>query len=295
MDIQELSTQLQRFAEANGLQMDVQAALNQMDAGDFVEISQAIDNSDNRSIMHILQKYRAVTNENYKYFEGTKLIESESVQFFNDMGVDELVENYRSFVKGATYDHSHLTLSQMRTLVMEDLTTSLGAISNNDNQNQTTMNPQAQAKLKQAELQKQAGNPNFNVTVPNGTGDSIEPVVGVDIGSSPEKSLVVTKDPSQTNQLQVFGLNDVEPVQEDSMDLLDMAVQGADDSLKDNVDEECVDPSLAHEPEMQDNPEVEIIQIDGDEMNDSVPDLQPSTDEILAQIMDFCSRLNGLK
>ena len=285
MDIQELSTQLQKFADAQGLNVDVDAILQTMDAGDFVEINQAIDNSDNRSILKILQKYRARAMESYQYFSGSRLIESDELRVIDEMGFNELVENYHSFVQGALHDHSHLSLSEMKALVKEDLTSTLGnAITNSDNQNQSTVNPEVQAKMKQAELQKNTGNPNFNVTVPNGTGSSVEQVLGIDVGSNPNQSLVVTKDPKQANQVQVFGLNDVEPVQEDAMDVLNMAVQGADDELKDNVDENCEDPALQAEPEMQMNPEAEII---------VVQDEAPQEDDILSQIKAFCSRLNG--
>jgi len=285
MDIQELSTQLQKFADAQGLNVDVDAILQTMDAGDFVEINQAIDNSDNRSILKILQKYRARAMESYQYFSGSRLIESDELRVIDEMGFNELVENYHSFVQGALHDHSHLSLSEMKALVKEDLTSTLGnAITNSDNQNQSTVNPEVQAKMKQAELQKNTGNPNFNVTVPNGTGSSVEQVLGIDVGSNPNQSLVVTKDPNQANQVQVFGLNDVEPVQEDAMDVLNMAVQGADDELKDNVDENCEDPALQAEPEMQMNPEAEII---------VVQDEAPQEDDILSQIKAFCSRLNG--
>lgn len=286
MDIQELGTQLQKFADAQGLNVDVDAILQTMDAGDFVEINQAIDNNDNRSILKILQKYRARAMESYQYFNGTKLIESDEFRVIDEMGYNELVENYHSFVQGALHDHSHLSLSEMKALVKEDITSTLGnAITNNDNKNQSTVNPEVQAKMKQAELQKNTGNPNFNVTVPNGNGSSIEQVLGVDVGSNPEQSLVVTKDPNQANQVQVFGLNDVEPVQEDAMDVLDMAVQGADDELKDSVDEDCEDPTLQAEPEMQANPEIVVVQ------DEEVP----QEDDIVSQIMAFCSRLNGMR
>ena len=286
MDIQELGSELQTFADAQGLNVNVDSILQTMDAGDFVEINQAIDDNDNRSILQILQKYRARAMESYQYFNGTKLIESEQLRVIDEMGYNELVENYLAFVNGALHDHSHLSISEMKALVKEDLTATLGnAITNTDNKNQQTMDPAAQAKLKQAELQKNTGNPNFNVTVPNGSGSSVEQVLGVDVGSNPEQSLVVTKDPNQANQVQVFGLNDVQPVQEDAMDILGMAVQGADDELKDNVDENFEDPTLQPEPEMQVNPESEVL---------IVQDEVPQEEDIVAQIMAFCSRLNGM-
>lgn len=288
MDVQELGTELQHFADAQGLNVNVDAILQTMDAGDFVEVNQAIDNNDNRSLLKILQKYRARAMESYQYFNGTKLIESDELRVIDEMGYNELVENYRAFVHGALHDHSHLSISEMKALIKEDLTTTLGnAIANTDNKNQQTMDPATAAKMKQAELQKNTGNPNFNVTVPNGTGTSVEPVLGVDVGSNPEQSLVVTKDPNQTNQVQVFGLNDVQPVQEDAMDVLGMAVQGADDELKDNIDENCEDPTLQPEPQLQRNPEndPEVL---------VVQDEVPQEEDIVAQIMAFCSRLNGM-
>jgi hypothetical protein len=51
MDIQQAATELQKFADANGLQMDVSSVLETMDAGDYVSLNQAMDNSDNRSIL----------------------------------------------------------------------------------------------------------------------------------------------------------------------------------------------------------------------------------------------------
>lgn len=287
MDIQELGSELQTFADAQGLNVNVDSILQSMDMGDFVEINQAIDNNDNRSILKILQKYRARAMEGYQYFNGTKLIESDEFRVIDEMGYNELVENYHAFVNGALHDHSHLSLSEMKALVKEDLTSTLGnAITNTDNKNQQTVDPAAQAKMKQAELQKNTGNPNFNVTVPNGSGSSVEQVLGVDVGSNPEQSLVVTKDPNQANQVQVFGLNDVQPVQEDAMDVLGMAVQGADDELKDNVDENCEEPTLQPEPEMQVNPEAEVLVVQDEEV--------PQEEDIVAQIMAFCSRLNGM-
>lgn len=289
MDIQELGTELQHFADAQGLNINVDSILQTMDMGDFVEINQAIDNNDNRSILKILQKYRARAMESYEYFNGTKLIESDELRVIDNMGYNELVENYHAFVQGALHDHSHLSLSEMKALVKEDLTTTLGnAITNNDNKNQQTTDPTVAAKMKQSELQKNTGNPNFNVTVPNasGSGSSVEQVLGVDVGSTPEQSLVVTKDPNQANQVQVFGLNDVQPVQEDAMDVLGMAVQGADDELKDTVDEDCEDPTLQPEPQLQRNPENDPEVLVVDEV--------PEEDDIVNQIIAFCSRLNGM-
>ena len=39
MDIQQTATELQKFADANGLQMDVSTVLDTMDAGDFVSLN----------------------------------------------------------------------------------------------------------------------------------------------------------------------------------------------------------------------------------------------------------------
>lgn len=301
MDIQQTAQELQKFADANGLNMDVNQALNDMDAGDFVEINQAMDNSDNRTIMQVLQKYRARTNENYQYFDGTTLSESEIINMINNMGVDELVENYRSGVMGALHDCSHLTLSEMRTLVYEDLATTLSA--NQINQRNSTtqqqqMNPQTQAKLKQAELQRNTGNQSFKVSVPGDSSGTSElaPVVGVDVGPTTQQTLVVTKDPQKANQVNVFGLDDVQPVQE--------AEYEENDSEDVMAPPDVVHTGDPSSPFTHENPGMgelyrEIGKIEGDDYNTTGEESpegnegMDNADEMISQIIDFCSRMRG--
>lgn len=287
MDIQQTAQELQKFADANGLDMDVDQALNAMDAGDFVEINQAMDNSDNRTIMQVLQKYKARTNENYQYFNGTTLSESDEVNNINGMGVDALIGAYRDNVCGAFYDCSHLTLSEMKTLVYEDLTSTLSSTPSTNNaitqqssqSQQNQVNPQVQDKLKQAELQQNVNNSSFKVSVPGDSSGStkIAPIVGVDVGSTPEQTLVVTKNDENPNEVNVFGLNDVQPVKED--------------------DEPCVVDSPLENHGLG-KLSLEIERIDGDQPDiseKSTEDDEPmsNVDDVISQIMDFCSRMRG--
>ncbi|SOK58565.1 hypothetical protein [Yersinia phage fHe-Yen9-04] len=303
MDIQQTAQELQKFADANGLQMDVNQALSSMDAGDFVEINQAMDNSDNRTIMQVLQKYRARTNENYQYFDGTTLSESEEINTINAMGVDALIEAYRDNVHGAFYDCSHLTLSEMRTLVYEDLASTLNSnqISNrNTSTQQTQINPQTQAKLKQAELQQNANNSSFKVTVPgDSTGTSqVAPIVGVDVGQTPQQTLVVTKSNEKPNQVNVFGLDDVQPVQEDDEhDEVESQSVMAPPAKSNNIEQ--VGSPFTHENPGLGELSREIGRIEGDQYDTSGEEspegneAMNNADEMISQILDFCSRMRG--
>ena len=222
MDIQETAQQLQVFADANGLDMDCSVAVNEMDSGDFIEINQAMDNSDNRTIMQILQKYKARLSESYKYFYGDILVESYGLNFINSLAFTDLETFYKMHEPSAFSTNEHLSLAEMKTLaydvaneenvkmfleskIKEDVKSQLTAntIANANNQEQQQqVNPQTQAKMKQAELQRNSGNNAMQVTVPGsqqGTND-VAPVVGVDPGPTPQQTLVVTKDPQKQNR-----------------------------------------------------------------------------------------------
>lgn len=314
MNIQETAQELQKFADANGLQMDVSEALQAMDAGDFIEINQAMDNSDNRTIMQVLQKYKAQMSENYKLFCGNKINESYGVNFMNSLTPTQIIEFFKIHCAFALNENSHLTLSEMKTLaydvvnekaergeLAEDLANTLraGQITKQNNATQQTqINPQTAAKLKQAELQKNASNANFKVTVPGSTtGTSeIEPVVGVDVGPTTDQTLVVTKDADQPNQLSVFGLGDVEPVKEAEYE-------------ENDSEDTMAPPDVTHteqtgSPFTHENPglgdlshaigqiESDDYNLDGEESPEGNEGMN-NADEVLAQIIDFCSRMRG--
>lgn len=277
MDLQEMSTELQKFADANNLDMNVSAVLDSMEAGDFVELSQAMDNSDNRTILKILQRYRARAFESFNYFSSTSTPSlNEMVNLINTMGMDEIKLNYNRFVRGALVEMAHLTMQELKTLIFEDITSTLQASQianqNNATQNSGSQDPAVQAKMKQAELQKASANPNSQVTVPGNNGSTeLEKVLGVDVGPTPDKSLVVTKDPNNQNQVSVFGMNDVEPVTEDP-------VQEELPVMEPEIEVQIVPDEAQPEHEFKDEPEV-----------------QNNQDEVLSAIMDFCARINGLR
>ena len=314
MDIQQTAQELQKFADANGLQMDVSAALNAMDAGDFVEINQAMDNSDNRTIMQVLQKYKAQMSENYNLFTANKINESYGVNFMNSLTPTQLAEFFKMHCSFALNENSHLTLAEMKTLAFdvvnekaargelsEDLATTLraGQITKQNNATQQTqINPQTAQKLKQAELQKNASNSNFKVTVPgDSTGTSqVAPVVGVDVGPTTDQTLVVTKNPSKPNQVNVFGLGDVEPVKEAEFEENDSEDVMAPPDVTHN--EETGSPFTHENPSLGDLSR-EIGKISGEDYNldgEESPEgneAMNNADEILSQIIDFCSRMRG--
>lgn len=307
MDIQQTAQELQKFADANGLQMDVNEVLNAMDAGDFVEINQAMDNSDNRAIMQILQKYKAQMSENYKLFASNKINESAEVDALNKLTVTELEEFYKANCAFALRENSHLTLAEIKTLVFdelnEDITSQMNAQQiNNQNtaQQQSKVNPQTAIKMKQADLQRNASNTNFKVSVPGSQTGSTElaNVVGVDIGPTPDKSLVVTKDPSKANQVNVFGLNDIEPVQEDDEHEEVDNSEGAIMAPEPKRSIEQTSSPLTHENPSLGRLSQAISDIEGEQNTTGEESPQGNegmndADEILSQIIDFCSRMRG--
>ncbi|QCW19018.1 structural protein [Salmonella phage SE_PL] len=310
MDIQQTATELQKFADANGLQMDVSTVLDSMDAGDFVALNQAMDNSDNHSILKILQKYKSRTFESYQYFSGMLLTEDESINLVNDMTPDELIEHYRT-MEGMIHEVDHLTLQEIRTLVYEDLTTQLRAnqiVDRNTTTQQQQVNPQTQAKVKQANIQRNANNSSFKVSVPGnqqGT-QEIEPVVGIDPGPTPQQTLVVTKDQNKPNELSVYGLDDVETVQNQGTTTIseELSPQEANDEVmgppsgRDNIGggpttftntaagmgaiRQAIDDAVSSEVENTDG-----------EQSPLGNDATEAGNDMIDQIIDFCTRMRG--
>lgn len=261
MNIEEMKIQLQKFADANGVSADINSILDNMSSGDFVEISQAMDNSDNVTIMNIIQRYRARLHESYKNFDAKSLYESNSsIELVKNMGFNELYENYKSFVYGATSDISHLSLQEMQTLVFEDMNSQIKAqaVAGRNSSQQGSIDPAQQLRQTQSELQQNSGNPSYKVTVPGEQGkNSLEQVVGVDIGQNPQQSLVVTKDPTNQNQVQVHNLSDVTPVTEED---------------EDPVHDEHIDHEQPH-------------------TGCEEPDLQSEAERIMNDILSFCAKV----
>lgn len=310
MDIQQTATELQKFADANGLQMDVSSVLDSMDGGDYVSLNQAMDNSDNHSILKILQKYKSRTHESYNQFGANLITEDESINIVNDMGSEELVEHYNT-IDGMIHSTDHLTLQELKTIVYEDLMSNLRAnqiVGRNTTNQQQQVNPQTQAKVKQADIQRNANNSAFKVAVPGnqqGT-QQIEPVVGVDTGPTSQQTLVVTKDPNQPNELGVYSLDDVETVQ-----------QQGQTNIKEDLSPQELNDEIMGQPESHDNigggPTTftntaagmgEIRQAIDDAVSSNVEDVSgeqsplgndatKAGDDMIDQIIDFCARIRG--
>lgn len=328
MDIQETAQQLQVFADANGLDIDCSVAVNEMDSGDFIEINQAMDNSDNRTIMQILQKYKARLSESYQYFYNSVLVESYGLNFINSLAFTDLETFYKMHEPSAFSNNEHLSLAEMKTLaydvanaenvkmfleskVKEDtdpqarLTANVIANANNKEQQQN-VNPQTQAKMKQAELQRNAGNTAMQVTVPGnqqGT-NNVAPVVGVDPGPTPQQTLVVTKDPQKQDQLSVYGLNDVNPVNQQGQ--VNMTEAASAEELNQSVmgnSGQAMPVSGGPSPLTHTEPGIgEIIQAishieaDNNVHGDESPLGNSSMDaenDIIAQIIDNCSKIRS--
>lgn len=317
MDMQQIASELQKFADAHGMNIDVAVIIDNMDAGDFIALNGAMDNSDNRTIMQLLQKYKAQMSESYNYFNPTNFMKhiNESSNLLNkvdSMSVTELAECYRSM---NTYGEvSYFSTQELKALVFEDITTQLKTNQAVNMNNTQQMNPQTQAKLKQAELQKNANN--MQVTVPGeqtGT-DAVEPVVGVDVGATPEQSLVITKNGNKPNELNVFSLDDVTPVDlqnqqvtedqetkvsnEKDPDEINNELMAPTDNAGLSTDEPSDSPLTNNQPGMGEMIHaINNIEKDDDlsgEESQMGNSAQSQNDDIINQIIDACSRMRGL-
>lgn len=310
MNIDQTASELQKFADAHNLNMDVSVVLDNMDAGDFITLNAAIDNSDNREIFQLLQKYKAQMSESYKLFSTRNISRhinesSETVDKVENMTAKELNEAY---AKQYTYaDTTKLSLQELKTIVYEDITQmqSNQLAKMNVSQQQQQVNPQTQAKLKQAELQRNANN--MKVSVPgnqSGT-DAIEPVVGVDPGQNPQQSLVITKSSSKPNELNVFPIDDVNPVDSQNQGTIreDISPQEqnseimGDEGMEPAGDPDCRSPLSDVQPGMG-----ELIQsISHIEKEDDLygddsvmgNKAQKENEDMVDQIIDFCNRMRG--
>lgn len=321
MNIQQTSQELQKFADSQGMNIDVSVILDNMDAGDFVELNSAIDNNNNQEIFKILQKYKARLSESFKYFNPSYALkyvfENKNMSIIDNYTIQELQEAYKKF---STYgDISEFSIQELKSLVYEDLTQStpnqLNSLKTstiakqNTQQQQQKMNPQTQSKMKQAELQKGIGG--MKVTVPgqqSGT-DEVEPVVGIDIGQTPEQTLVVTKSGSKPNQVNVFGLDDVNPVQESRKLMDDIRAICSEEKTPEEINSET--QSTEQQPQDNQNAPSPITYTAPGmgEMIHSVQDVPgeedfsgeesplgnskfAQNDEIVNSIIDLCNRMD---
>lgn len=273
MNIDEIQTELQKFADAHSLNIDVQKVLETMDAGDFVAINSAMDEGDNRTILQILQKYRAQLSESFGLFESTMVPvfhKNALVSEVRSMGIEDLHEHLKHCGNVST-----LSIQEMRTLVYEDITSSLPSsvtqtqVNNPQQDAAGQQNPDVAAKLKQQDIQRNSGNTNFKVSVPGTNGSaSVQNVLGVDVGDSPDKSLVVTQDQSKPGQVQVFPMNSVNTVNEDGCDEVQDAMVPAQ--------------------ELSQEEEVLVLPDEGD-----MEEPELSQEEIVAMILAMCAKLKG--
>ena len=315
MNLQQTTVELQKFADAHNLNIDVSVVLDNMDAGDFITLNSAIDNSDNREIFQILQKYKAQMSESYSYFSTNNVFKhinesSDLRDYVDNMNINQLVEMYK---QAFTYsDVSKLTIQELKTIVFEDNENVLNQFKSsqiakmNVSQQQQQVNPLTQAKLKQAELQRNANN--IKVSVPgNQSGlDTIEPVVGVDAGQTPQQSLVVTKSGTKPNELNVFPLDDVTPVdnqnqstairEEKSPQEINSEVMG-NAGMEPTVDPNTPSPLTKHQPGMGEmiHAIADIEKEDDIYGDESVManTAQKENDDMVDKIIDYCHRMRG--
>ncbi len=317
MDIQQTAVELQKFADAHGLNVDTATIIDNMEAGDFVALNNAMDESDNRTILQLLQKYKARMSESYKYFSSTNskkhiMESSEIISLIDNMSVSELSE---AFKKSNTYgDSSMFSTQELKALCYEDITASIKAnqiAKSNNTASQQQINPQTQAKMKQAQLQKGTGN--MQVTVPGdqtGT-NTIEPVVGVDVGATPQQTLVVTKSGNKPNQVSIFGLDDVSPVdQKNTQGQVAETKELDEEKSPGEINSELQAPKADQDVNLGGPSPLSNTEPGMGEMIHAIANIEKDEDlsgqespmansalnqnnDIIDQIIDFCSRMRG--
>lgn len=313
MDINQTATELQKFADAHNLNVDVSVILDNMDAGDFITLNSAIDNSDNREIFQILQKYKAQMSECYEYFSTNNLNKhiNESTELHSIVDAMTLKQLEETYTKKYTYsDTSKLTTQELKAIVFEDFQNQATQMQSkqiakmNVSQGQQQVNPQTQAKIKQAELQRNANNMKVSVPGTQSGTDSVEPVVGVDPGQTPEQTLVITKSGTKPNELNVFPLNDVNPIdnqnnpirEEKSPQEINSELMG-DASLEPDSNHDSPSPLSYHAPGMGEMIHaISDIEKEDDIYGDEsvmANQSQSDNDDMVDQIIDYCHRMRG--
>ena len=226
------------------------------------------------------------------------------------MGTDELIEHYHT-IEGMLHGTDHLTLQELKTIVYEDLMSNLRAnqiVGRNTVTQQQQVNPQTQAKVKQADIQRNANNSSFKVSVPGnqqGT-QQIEPVVGIDPGPTSQQTLVVTKDQSKPNQLGVYSLDDVDTVQQQGQTNIqeELSPQEQNDEVMgppsghDNIGggPSTFSTTAAGMGEIRqaiDNAVSANVEDVSGEQSPLGNDASKAGDDMIDQIIDFCARIRG--
>lgn len=213
MNDDDVKIQLQKFADANNISVDIESMISNISAGDYVSLLQAMENNDSRSIIKLIHQYKAKLSENFKVFSKLHPSNEYNINYIQECGHNDLVPLYKTFVQGALYECDYLSTSELRTLIYEDFSSTQQIVNNNNNAQQTVDTVTSnQDKIDQ--IMRNQQDPNFRVsTVDNGTTD-IKKVVGIETtGTDPDNTLVAMSDPNAMNgQLDIRNLSDINMV-----------------------------------------------------------------------------------
>ena len=204
-DILEL---LEKWANSKGISKDVIGKIyDNIDAGDLITLISAFDNKDFDTVSQIYNKTKAEMSANFNNIK----------ESLSNIGIIDL-ENLYHKLPISSLKTEHLSESHIKTLIYdtieEGIVSSMNAATASTKVPSTTQN-QKNAVSPQQKQQLLKQNNNLKVTS-SITGLNVEDeIVGTQFDANPENSLVVVKDPANSNQVKVLNMDDVNIIDQD--------------------------------------------------------------------------------
>lgn len=239
----------QKWAKANGMNVSlVESVIDSLEMPDFITLAEALDAKAYDTISQLYNKAHASIMESYDYFRGETINESIGQTMSKDefhkhmiktMPYDQLCEAYHQ-LPGSSWSVDNLSLAHLQTLVYEGLGSFTTSTNNpasqfnkpagakpstvtptgptptgapNDAMNTTEMMP---AELMQKQQQLTALQPGEQVQMAGDMAASPMDIQGIDVDDQdPSNTHVVVQDPTNPNELNVVGIEDIEMMQEE--------------------------------------------------------------------------------
>lgn len=119
----ETQEQLQKFADANGITIDIEKFLQTLPAGQYLVLTTAMEHNDNQQIIDIMNNYGAQQFESYNNFKLGIVFNNDLMETVSNMTYTNL-SDFIAESRFKVFDVSKYSLNSLRTLVYEDLQSS---------------------------------------------------------------------------------------------------------------------------------------------------------------------------
>jgi len=217
----DILSNLKKWFKSNGLNPNnAEKFYDNINAGDLVTLMTAFNNNDLDTVAQIYNKTKAEMSSSYGVIKDS----------FSNLRMNDITSLYQRLPISSVRTN-HLSESHIRTLIFDSINegivssmnaakSSTGSVNTPKIQpqnNQQLSNPQNTDDNEMSIQQKQqALTQNKNLKVTTGGIGSEEDVLGTQFDpSNPQNSLVVVKDPSNQNKVQVLNLNDVNVIDQE--------------------------------------------------------------------------------